>query len=50
MFPIPATRVWSSSASPTVRPVGIATDGTSVWIVDAASGVVRKIPVGEVIP
>jgi hypothetical protein len=36
--------------SPTVRPVGIETDGTSVWIVDAAGGVVRKIPVTEVIP
>ncbi|MEX0749608.1 MAG: hypothetical protein WD359_02275, partial [Dehalococcoidia bacterium] len=37
-------------ASPTVRPVGIATDGTSVWVADAAGGVVRKIPLAEVIP
>lgn len=37
-------------ASPTVRPVGIATDGTSVWIADAAGGVVRKVSVAEVVP
>ena len=31
------------------RPIGIATDGTSVLVVDAAGSVVRKIPLGEIV-
>jgi len=31
------------------RPIGIATDGTSVLVVDAASSVVRKIPLADVV-
>lgn len=33
---------------PVVRPVGIATDGTSVLVADAAGSVVRKIPLSEI--
>jgi predicted membrane-bound mannosyltransferase/sugar lactone lactonase YvrE len=35
--------------SPLERPVGIATDGTSVLVADAAGNVVRKIPLSEVV-
>lgn len=30
------------------RPIGIVTDGTSVWVADSGGSVVRKIPLGEV--
>jgi DNA-binding beta-propeller fold protein YncE len=32
------------------RPVGIATDGVSVWVSDSAGHVVRKIPLSEIVP
>ncbi len=32
------------------RPIGITTDGTSVFVVDSAGHVVRKIPLAEIIP
>lgn len=32
------------------RPVGITTDGTSVFVVDSGGSVVRKIPLAEVVP
>ncbi len=32
------------------RPVGIATDGVSVWVSDSAGHVVRKIPLSEILP
>jgi streptogramin lyase len=37
-------------SNPTARPVGITTDGTSVWVAEAAGGVVRKIPLAEILP
>ncbi len=36
--------------TPTVRPIGIAADGTSVLVADSAANVVRKIPLAEVAP
>ncbi len=33
-----------------VRPIGIATDGTSVYVSDSSGNVVRKIPLSEIIP
>jgi len=32
------------------RPIGIATDGTSVYVADSSGNVVRKIPLTEIIP
>jgi DNA-binding beta-propeller fold protein YncE len=32
------------------RPIGVATDGTSVWLADSEGNVVRKIPLNEVAP
>ncbi len=32
------------------RPIGIATDGTSVYVADSAGNVVRKIPLAEIVP
>jgi hypothetical protein len=31
------------------RPIGIATDGTSVLVADSAGSVVRKIPLSEIV-
>jgi len=36
--------------TPSARPIGIATDGSSVWVADGAGDVVRKIPLSDVLP
>jgi streptogramin lyase len=48
--PIAAYDLPKEGDNPTARPVGIAADSTSVYIVDGAGGVVRKVPLAEVIP
>ncbi len=37
-------------SQPFARPIGIATDGTSVLVADSNGNVVRKIPLAEIIP
>ena len=40
--------VPKNGATPAVRPIGLAADGTSVLVSDSSGNVVRKIPLGEV--
>ena len=40
--------VPKNGTSPAVRPIGVATDGTSVLVADSIGNVVRKIPLAEV--
>jgi hypothetical protein len=46
---IAAYQLPREGQTPLERPVGIATDGTSVLVADAAGNVVRKIALSEII-
>ena len=40
----------TEAAESFARPIGIASDGTHVWVSDSQGGVVRRIPLSEVAP
>jgi hypothetical protein len=47
--PIGSYDLPKEGATATARPLGIASVGSRVWVSDAEGGVVRKIPLGEVV-